>query len=98
MSTPEVVDTGGAVYDDPNRESVGLEPAWVEGTGGEPGDLHTAEPADDGSSGETLAAADGLDQMTKADLLAKAQEMGVTPANNDMTKAELVAAIRQAGG
>jgi len=24
------------MYDDPNREAVGLEPAWVEGTGGEP--------------------------------------------------------------
>jgi len=25
-------------YDDPNREAVGLEPAWVEGTGGESGE------------------------------------------------------------
>ena len=30
----EEQDRGGATFDDPNREAVGLEPAWVEGTGG----------------------------------------------------------------
>ena len=83
MSGVEVAGRGGTVYDDPNRESVGLEPAWVEGTGGGPG----AEVAPAGGD-------DGLDALTKAELLEKAQQMGVSPANNDMTKAELVAGIR----
>jgi hypothetical protein len=34
-----------------------------------------------------------LDEMTKAELLAYAREQGVSPANNDMTKDELRAAI-----
>jgi hypothetical protein len=83
-----VVDTGGAVYDDPNRESVGLEPAWVEGTGGEPGDLVAAEPASSSGDGGDL------DAMSKDDLLAMAQEMGVSPANASMNKADLIAGIQ----
>jgi hypothetical protein len=80
MSTPEVVDTGGAIYDDPNRECVGLEPAWVEGTGGP-----AAEPAtDDG----------GLESMSKDDLLAMAQDLGVSPANASMNKSDLLAGIQ----
>ena len=67
-----------STYDDPNREALGLEPAWVEGSGGEGGT--TPEPS-------------GLDAMTKAQLLEYAQQLGVSPANNDMTKDELRAAI-----
>ena len=74
----------GTVYDDPNREALGLEPAWVEGTGGQPG-----EPAADG---EAEAAVD-LDAMTKDELLAYAQQIGVSPANASMTKDELRAGI-----
>ena len=37
-----------------------------------------------------------LDEMTKAELLAYAREQGVSPANNDMTKDELRAAIDDA--
>jgi Rho termination factor, N-terminal domain len=79
-----------SIYDDPNRECVGLDPAWVEGTGGTPG-TEQAEPAgqqDDGGEDEEL------ESMTKADLLALAKERGVSPANNDMTKQELIDAIR----
>ena len=36
--------------------------------------------------------------MTKAELLAYAREQGVSPANNDMTKDELRAAIDDAAG
>jgi len=36
-----------------------------------------------------------LDEMTKAELLDYARSLGVTPANNDMTKEELRAAIDQ---
>ena len=39
-----------------------------------------------------------LDEMTKAELLAYAREQGVSPANNDMTKDELRAAIDDATG
>jgi hypothetical protein len=35
----------------------------------------------------------GLDAMTKAELLEHAVSLGVSPANNDMTKAELKAGI-----
>jgi Rho termination factor, N-terminal domain len=36
-----------------------------------------------------------LEQMTKADLLEHAKALGVSPANNDMTKAELIEGIEQ---
>src|SRR5262245_203894 len=41
-----------------------------------------------------------LDAMTKAELLAYGQELGITPMNNDMTKDEIRAAIdaQAAGG
>jgi len=80
----------GTVFDDPNREAVGLEPAWVEGTGGG-GEV---TPTGDGSSADTSGGTDQLDQMTKADLLQLAKDEGVSPANNDMTKQELIDAIR----
>ena len=35
----------------------------------------------------------GLDAMSKAELLEYAQQLGVSPANNDMTKAELRAGV-----
>jgi len=79
--TPE--DAGGTVFDDPNREAVGLDPAWVEGTGGGSEEI---QPVADGE--------DDLDAMTKVDLLALAKERNVSPANNDMTKQELIDAIR----
>ena len=90
--TPE--DAGGTVFDDPNREAVGLEPAWVEGTGGTPDEITPVDTGDDGPSADTSGGTDELDQMTKADLLQMAKDQGVSPANNDMTKAELVDAIR----
>jgi hypothetical protein len=56
-------------------------------------------PWDEGSGGEA-AAEKAVDDMTKAELLAYAQEIGASPANNDMTKAELRAAVDEklAGG
>jgi hypothetical protein len=92
MSSPDVVDTGGAVYDDPNREAVGLDPAWVEGTGGDPG-----EPPMEAEPAVSDTAAD-LDAMTKDQLLAYAQQIGASPANAAMTKDELKASIQAAGG
>jgi hypothetical protein len=80
--------TGGTVFDDPNREAVGLDPAWVEGTGGTPDEVtpvEADEPADGGGS--------DLDQMTKDQLLEHAQQLGVSPANASMTKDELRAGI-----
>jgi hypothetical protein len=89
MSSPEVVDTGGTVFDDPNREAVGVEPAWVEGTGGPVLEPKTEQQAGGGSD---------LDAMTKDELLAHAQEIGASPANASMTKDELKASIQAAGG
>jgi len=81
-----------SVFDDPNREAVGLEPAWVEGSGGTPGEV--TPTADDGPSADTSGGTDELDQMTKADLLQLAKDRNISPANNDMTKQELIDAIR----
>lgn len=84
--------------DDPNRQAVGLEPAWVEGTGGEAGDAAASPEAE--AEAEAEAGADGeapsaeeLDAMTKDELLALAQSLGISPANAAMTKAELRAAV-----
>jgi hypothetical protein len=77
----------GTVFDDPNREAVGLDPAWVEGTGGP-----VAGPK--AESGAT----DELDAMTKDQLLEYAQSRGISPANAAMSKDELKASIRAAGG
>jgi hypothetical protein len=88
FEVPAEVDTGGTIYDDPNREVVGVEPAWVEGDGGGPVDPKTG----------TTAEPDGLEAMTKDELIAYAQERGISPANAAMTKAELVASIEAGGG
>jgi hypothetical protein len=56
-------------------------------------------PDDPGHSGEAgPGGLDELDELTKAELLERAQSMGISPANNDMTKDELKAGIRAAGG
>ena len=74
------------LYDAPNQQVV-----RADGSG--PGiDSEPAPEPKDGAqdpSDETAA----LDAMTKAELLAYAQQLGVSPANNDMTKDELRAGI-----
>jgi hypothetical protein len=65
----------------PEEEGEGGTPP-IEGTGGDAA----------ASNGETADQPD-LDAMTKAELLELAQSRGITPANNDMTKDELKAAI-----
>jgi hypothetical protein len=77
----------GTVYDDPNRECLGLDPAWVEGTGGESG-----EPEPKEGEGEPTEPSE-LDAMTKDELLAYAQSLGISPANASMNKDELRASI-----
>ena len=73
-------------YDAPNQQVVrpdGSGP-WDEGEGGS---THP-EPAPQQAEEEAEAQED-LDEMTKAELLEYAQEIGVSPANNNMTKEEL---------
>ena len=65
----------GNYFDDPNREAVGLEPAWAEGGGG----------TDTSGGGGPV----GLDGMTKAELLDHAKKIGASPANESLTKDEL---------
>ena len=79
-----------STYDDPNREAVGLAPAWEEGEGGQAGEA--AEPK---ARAESVDA--DLDEMTKDELLAYAQRLGVSPANASMTKDELRAGIDNHG-
>lgn len=69
-------------YDYPNLEVLGLDPPWVEGTGGGSPEI---EPPN------------GLDAMTKEQLVAYAAEKGYD-IDASTTKAEIKAAIQAAGG
>lgn len=64
-------------YDYPNLEVLGLDPPWVEGTGG---------------GVDNVAPPDPLDQMTKDQLIAYAGEHGID-VDPSVTKAEIRAAI-----
>jgi hypothetical protein len=57
-----------------------------EGDGGSP-------PSDSETGDPKAETATDYDSMTKAELIELAQGRGISPANNDMTKAELVAAL-----
>jgi hypothetical protein len=86
MTTPEKPpEPGGTVWDAPNQQTVREDESapWEEGSGGSPG---------------TEVEPQGLDAMTKAQLLDYAKAKGISPANNDMTKEELRAAIDEAEG
>jgi hypothetical protein len=84
----------GEQFDDPNRQAVGLPPAWEEGTGGDTADVPPA-PAPDTPETPPEPEAKSLDDMTKEELLAEAQARGLTPANAGMTKDEIRAVIDQ---
>jgi hypothetical protein len=75
--------------DAPNTQAVGLDPPWVEGTGGDPGAAPTPRTAGDGDEEPTL------DEMTKAQLLAYADEHGID-ADPSWSKADVRAAIGEA--
>jgi hypothetical protein len=81
-------------FDDPNREAVGVEPAWAEGSGGEPG----AGPA---ASGQYANEPPGQDRPTPATAAAGAPAGGqyAEPAKplDEMTKDELVAEAERRG-
>jgi hypothetical protein len=88
----------GEVFDDPNRQAVGLDPAWVEGTGGTEGD---GQPKiEETGPGETEAedsteGGPNLEEMTKDELLAYGQQLGISPMNAGMSKDEIRQAIDQ---
>jgi hypothetical protein len=76
-----------SLYDAPNQQVVrpdGSAP-WEEGDGGSGGEQ--PEPHTDGGGSP------GLDAMSKDELLAYAQQLGVSPANAGMTKDELRAGV-----
>lgn len=82
----------GDLYDAPNQEVV-----RADGSGpgvGEEG-AKTAPTASEEPSQEGTPS---LDEMTKAQLLEHAKSLGVSPANNDMTKEELRAAVDEHQG
>lgn len=72
--------SGGTVWDAPNQQVVRADGSapWEEGEGG------AAALPDEPPT---------LDEMTKEQLLERAQELGVSPANAAMSKAELRAGI-----
>jgi hypothetical protein len=81
-------DDGGTIWDDPNQQVVrdDQSASWEEGTGGVPGPIGPEEQAEISE----------LDAMTKEQLLERAQEMGLSPANAAMSKSELRSAIEAA--
>jgi hypothetical protein len=72
------------LWDAPNQQVVRPDESgpWEEGEGG--------------TTHEETPQPNKLDEMTKAELLEHAKQLGVSPANNDMTKEELRAAIDEA--
>ena len=75
----------GEILDDPNRQAVGLEPAWVEGNGG----------SDNLSGAGTTAAkasATTSGYRTKAELLEAALALDLD-VDESMTRAEIEAAL-----
>ena len=89
---PDTKDAGGTMYDAPNQQAVGLDPPWVEGTGGA-GDTAPAPQGDTGGRAAPQGSSSELDGMTKEQLLEHAQSIGAKPANASMTKEELRASI-----
>jgi hypothetical protein len=73
------------LWDNPNQQVVRADSSGPgdEGTGGQSGEQAAEE-------------AEGLEGMTKDELLAYAQEHGVSPANASMNKADIIASIRAA--
>jgi len=90
MNEPEQQEAGGTLWDAPNQQVVRDDASapWEEGTGGSP-DEPVAEAKRPAGDGETFR----LDEMTKDELLAYAQQLGVKPANAAMTKDELRAGV-----
>ena len=90
----------GGYFDDPNREAVGVEPAWAEGFGGAPGAGPAAEadaaaePArpEGVGGGQYAEPAKALDDMTKAELIEYAEQTGAE-VDESMTKAQIREAI-----
>lgn len=76
------------LWDAPNQQVVRPDESapWEEGEGGSTGG--EVQPVE----------VEELDSMTKAQLLEYAKSKGISPANNDMTKEELRAAIDEAEG
>ena len=92
----EAKDSGGTIWDAPNQQVVREDesPPWEQGAGGggNPDPQKKARKTDDDDDADSGSGSE-LEQMTKAEVLDRARTLGVTPANNDMTKAELIAAV-----
>lgn len=75
-----------STYDAPNQQVVRADGS---GPGIEEGGAAAAAPDQEATDDELL-------ELTKDELIERAVELGVSPANQGMTKAELVDGIRQA--
>jgi len=95
---PTATEHEGEMYDAPNQQAVGLDSPWVEGTGGEPGDVEAAPTATEEAATEPSSSSSDLDGMTKEQLLEHAQQIGAKPANAGMTKEELRQSIDEREG
>jgi hypothetical protein len=70
----------GAQFDDPNRQAVGLEPAWAEGTGGSDTSAGGGGPPPENGDEGLPARHAPLDDLAK--------ERGVEWSRDDLTVAE----------
>jgi hypothetical protein len=93
----------GQQYDAPNQQVVredssgpGMD-APKDTAGDEPRPAEGEQPDPEQGQQAAVGGVSDLDLMTKADLLEYAKELGVSPANNDMTKDELRAGIEAQG-
>jgi len=85
----------GTLWDAPNQQVVRADASgpWDEGSGGTPGNGEVVPGVEE--AGEEPSS---LEAMTKEELIAYAQERGISPANASMNKADLIASIEAAGG
>jgi hypothetical protein len=86
------------VWDAANQQVVREDQSapWDEGAGGPPGPTAEELAEQQLVAQEEQAEAEDLDALTKDELIAKAQAMGVSPAHQGMTKAELIEAMEGA--
>jgi hypothetical protein len=84
--------------DYPNVQVLGMPPPWTyDNKTTPPGGSQQAVQQDAGGEPKPESD-DGLDAMSKEQLIDYARERGISPANRDMSKAEIRASIDEAEG
>jgi hypothetical protein len=87
-----------ALMDYPNLQVLGLPPPWTFSNQTPPPAGRQAAQQQDAGGESKPESDDGLDVMSKEQLIDYARERGISPANRDMSKAEIRASIDEAEG